>query len=130
MKKIIFSLGLAVALVCGVGVFVGLPAMADTANICDDPSIDNSLKEVAGCTLPDDKTVMPVVFNLIQVALAIVGLVAVIVLVYGGIMFIVSTGDSTKVKMARNAIIYGLVGAVVAMMAYAIVYFVSQGVWG
>lgn len=130
MKKVFLGVLMVVMLACGVGCVAGLPVMADEKNVCEDPSISDELKEVAGCKLDDDKTVMPVVVGLIQTALALIGLVAVIVLVYGGIMFIVSTGDANKVKTARNTIIYSIVGVVVATLAYAIVHFVSQGLWG
>lgn len=56
--------------------------------------------------------------------LYIVGVVAVIMLIIGGIRYVVSGGDSKKVTDAKNTVLYAIIGLVVAVFAYAIVNFV------
>lgn len=73
---------------------------------------------------------MPAVVYLIDVALSLIGVVAVAIIIYGAITYTISTGDATKLNRAKNSIIYGIVGLVVALLAYAIVSFVSQSIWG
>ncbi len=56
--------------------------------------------------------------------LYIVGIVAVIMLIIGGIKYVVSGGDSKKVTDAKNTVLYAIIGLVIAVFAYAIVNFV------
>ncbi len=56
--------------------------------------------------------------------LYIVGIVAVIMLIIGGIRYVISGGDSKKVTDAKNTVLYAIIGLVIAFLAYAIVNFV------
>jgi hypothetical protein len=56
--------------------------------------------------------------------LYIVGIIAVIMLIIGGIKYVVSGGDSKKVTDAKNTVLYAIIGLVIAVFAYAIVNFV------
>lgn len=62
--------------------------------------------------------------TIINVLLFVIGAVAVIMLIYGGIRYTISGGDSASVTAAKNTILYAIVGIVVALLAYAIVNFV------
>ncbi|MBR3353245.1 hypothetical protein IKG49_01490 [Candidatus Saccharibacteria bacterium] len=59
-----------------------------------------------------------------NVILYIVGIIAVIMLIIGGIRYVVSGGDSKKVTDAKNTILYAIIGLVIAFLAFAIVNFV------
>ena len=56
--------------------------------------------------------------------LYIVGVVAVIMLIIGGIKYVTSGGDAKKVTDAKNTVLYAIIGLVVAFLAFAIVNFV------
>ena len=56
--------------------------------------------------------------------LYVVGIIAVIMLIIGGIKYVVSGGDSKKVTDAKNTVLYAIIGLVVCFLAYAIVNFV------
>ena len=56
--------------------------------------------------------------------LYIVGIIAVIMLIIGGIKYVVSGGDSKKVTDAKNTVLYAIIGLVVCFLAFAIVNFV------
>ena len=45
-------------------------------------------------------------------------------LIYGGIRYTVSGGESAAVTSAKNTILYAIIGIIVALLAYAIVNFV------
>ncbi len=65
------------------------------------------------------------VFQLVtNVMLFLIGAISVIMLIYGGIRYTLSQGDSTAVTNAKNTITYAVIGIVVAILAYAIVNFV------
>lgn len=59
-----------------------------------------------------------------NVLLFLIGAISVIMLIIGGIRYVVSGGDSTAVQNAKNTILYAIVGVVVAILAYAVVNFV------
>jgi hypothetical protein len=59
-----------------------------------------------------------------SVLLFIVGAIAVIMIVIGGLRYVVSGGDASQVQAAKNTILYSLVGIIIAILAYAAVNFV------
>lgn len=134
MKKIL--IGVFVAVMLGVGVVMSVmlpqPAMADALNLCDDDQISDELKEAAGCRELErqDDTIFPAVKFFIDVVLSVVGVIGVGVIIYGGVSYTLSTGDAVKVNRAKNIILYGVVGMVVAGLAYVIVEFVSRSIPG
>ena len=56
--------------------------------------------------------------------LYIVGVVAVIMLIIGGIKYVTSGGDAKKVTDAKNTVLYAIIGLIIAFLAFAIVNFV------
>lgn len=76
------------------------------------PTLEESIKKIMGA----------VFFAL--------GIAAVAVIVLGGVTYVTSQGDPGKVKKGRDTIIYGLVGLVVALLAFAIVTFVLNALKG
>ena len=67
---------------------------------------------------------------IINVVLGVLGIVAVIVIIVGGFTYMTSNGDPAKTTKGRNIILYGIIGLVVALLAFAIVNFVLNGIWG
>ena len=59
-----------------------------------------------------------------NVLLYIVGAIAVIMIVFGGLRYVISGGNSTQITAAKNTILYAVVGLIIALMAYAIINFV------
>ncbi|GIW62170.1 MAG: hypothetical protein KatS3mg089_1022 [Patescibacteria group bacterium] len=51
-------------------------------------------------------------------------------LIWGGIKWITSEGDKTKVTNARKTIIYSLVGMIIALLSFLIVSFISNTLFG
>jgi uncharacterized metal-binding protein len=62
--------------------------------------------------------------RLINLMLFIVGILAVIMLIWGGIRYVISGGAADKVKDAKNTILYAIVGLIVAILGYALVNWV------
>lgn len=80
----------------------------------------------SGVDRPND-----LVKNIVNGILYFVGILSVVMLIWGGILYTTSAGDSNKVTTAKNTIMYAVIGLVVAIFAYAIVNFVlitSSGV--
>ena len=62
----------------------------------------------------------------VNIFLFAVGALSVIMLIWGGIRYTTSAGDSNKVQAAKNTVLYAIVGLVVAILAYAIVNMVMS----
>ena len=62
--------------------------------------------------------------NIINGVLYVVGILAVVMVIIGGVQYTTSGGDQAAVTKAKNTILYGIVGLVIAILAYAIVNFV------
>ncbi|MBC7943258.1 hypothetical protein H7X68_02035 [Candidatus Saccharibacteria bacterium] len=56
--------------------------------------------------------------------LFIVGALSVIMIIIGGLRYVVSGGSSTSVTAAKNTILYAIVGLVVSFLAFAAINFV------
>lgn len=65
-----------------------------------------------------------------NILLFLVGAISVIMLIIGGIRYVISGGDQAQVTGAKNTILYAIVGIVVAFLAYAAVNFVTQALAG
>lgn len=87
-----------------------------------------TVSNLALCNTPKDSEngggLMNLVQTIINVVLSVVGIVAVLVVIIGGITYTTSLGDPGKTKKAKDTILYGIVGMVIALLAFAIVNFV------
>lgn len=63
--------------------------------------------------------------SIANILIFLVGAVAVIMLILGGLQYVISNGESKKVESAKNTILYSVIGIVVAILAFAIVGFVT-----
>jgi hypothetical protein len=66
------------------------------------------------------------IWQLVSMALGILGGIAVIMIVIGGIRYTLSNGDAGQTKSAKNTIMYSVIGLVVAMFASGIVLLVQS----
>ena len=65
-----------------------------------------------------------IIKTIVEVLLTAVGAISIIMIVIGGIMFALSSGDAQKAAKARNTVLYAVVGLIVSIFASAIVNFV------
>ncbi len=66
------------------------------------------------------------IWTLVQFALGILGGIAVIMIVIGGIRFVISNGDASAVAGAKKTILYSVIGLGVALLAGGIVTLVNN----
>lgn len=59
-----------------------------------------------------------------SILIFIVGAVAVIMLIIGGLRYVLSAGEAKNVSAAKDTILYAIVGIVVALLSFALVQFV------
>ena len=93
------------------------PAMANGFG----DEINKGLEQVGGKQTASANDVIKTIINAL---LFFIGVVAVIMIIWAGIQYTTSAGDSNKVATAKNTIVYAVIGLIVAIFAYAIVNFV------
>lgn len=67
---------------------------------------------------------------IINAIIGVLGLVCVVIMIIGGVQYMTSSGDAGKVKKAKDTILYGLIGLVICVLAFAIVNFVLANILG
>lgn len=65
------------------------------------------------------------VHNIINAALAFSGLIALVLIIYGGIMYITSKGDQAKIDTAKKTLTYAIVGLIIIFFSFFIVGLIS-----
>ena len=139
MKKLILNLAAVAVTICSM---IGLSQVSPAyAVVCPDgTSVNGTLADCEAYnkggadgsgvnSSVKGNNLMDTLNTIINVVIGIVGFVAVVMMIMGGISFITSQGDTAKVTKARNTILYGVVGLVVALLAFAIVNFVLGNVF-
>ena len=97
---------------------VSLPVYADAKDEVKKGADMTNSGGSAKQDLPD------VITTIINVMLFIAGALAVIMIIYGGIRYITAHGDEKQVKVAKDTIVYSVVGLIIAILAYALVTFI------
>ena len=69
-----------------------------------------------------------VLTTITNILLFVVGALSVIMLIIGGLRYVISGGNASAVTAAKNTILYAIVGLVVAFLAYAAINFVLGAV--
>lgn len=84
--------------------------------------IESAVNEVGGSENKTD--VRGFIGNIIKTMFFIVGVLAVIVIIFAGVTFVMSAGNSQTIQKAKTTIIYAVIGLIVSILSYAIVNFV------
>lgn len=97
-------------------------AASPLSSSCKDPT----LKSSDICKDQSDKLFGANSFwtRLINTLIYIIGALAVLMVVIGGLRYVISGGDAGQTKSAKDTILYAIIGVMIALMAYAIVNFV------
>ena len=64
--------------------------------------------------------------NIIKVLLTFIGVVFMILFIYGGFLYMTSAGETDKVKKAKSLLKNAVIGVLIVMTAYAITYFIAS----
>ncbi|MBQ9020124.1 hypothetical protein IJ096_02275, partial [Candidatus Saccharibacteria bacterium] len=112
---------------------VARPVMAEgvesfASGVCEDSNIDEDLRKQAGCE--EKREISSVAVTLINIVIGLIGLLAVVVIVIGGVQYATSLGQPNKISQARSIIIYGIIGLVVAALAWVIASAIINSIQG
>ena len=92
--------------------------------LASDIDIPGQVRDIPG----GGTDLMVFVKNILSVVFAVVGIIAVIMIIVGGVYYSTSMGDPTKIKKGKDTIMYGIIGLVISLLAFAIVQFVLQNI--
>jgi len=119
MSKNIIKRASGVGLGMAAWMMAAAPAMAATTGLAGGASSAKATEAVTDLTT--------IISTVVNVMFTFIGIAAVIFMIIGGLSYITSQGDKTKVENAKNTIMYSVIGVVVAIASYAIVqYVISQ----
>jgi hypothetical protein len=110
---------------------IAAPAFAQTAQdqinngLCTGSNLQFTDNPGACSSAGTDATtqINHIVHTIVNLLSAIVGIVAVIMIIVGGFRYITSGGNDTSVTAAKNTILYAVIGLVVVALAQVIVRF-------
>lgn len=110
------------SIVALVGVVTFVPSQVALADAAGD--ITDGISDVGGNEGGNAISLGDRIQTIVNILLYILGAIAVVMIVIGGIRYATSNGDSSAIKGAKDTILYSVIGLIVAIMAYAIVNFV------
>ncbi len=130
MKKLKIMLA-SLAMIAGLGVVAPVLVSTDVFAGSVNPAnkAKEGVKEIGG-TGSQNTDLVGFIQNIVNVLLFLIGAVSVIMIVIGGLKYVLSQGDQSSITSAKNTILYSVIGLVVALLAYAIVNFVIDGLAG
>jgi len=108
---------------------LAVPAMAQAPDIqnglCTGANLEFTDNPPSGqCTSSNaTSSLNKIVHTVINLLSAIVGIVAVIMIIVGGLRYITSGGNDTSVTSAKNTILYAIIGLIIVAFAQILVRF-------
>ena len=106
------------------------PALADPSQDQNPVPVTPSGPTTIPNPLGDSVTPAELAGRVIKTLLGLSGAAALVVFIYGGVMFMFSGGNSTKVQNAKNTLVYATLGLAIIFASYAILKFVLQVLGG
>jgi hypothetical protein len=101
---------------CSDGSFLGFPAWYRGLDRDDE----------CGASISQFSDVWVVVANLVEIVTRLAALIAIVMIIVGGIMFVTSRGEPDQTKRARDTIINAVLGLIIAILATVIVSFIAS----
>ena len=81
----------------------------------------------AGFSTQDVKVVIQ---NIIKIILGFLGIITIIIILYGGFLWMTSFGEEDKIDRSKKLISAGVIGLVIVLASYAISAFVINSLTG
>jgi type IV secretion system pilin len=112
--------------------FQAVPALAQTdpeitKGLCSGVNLDVNNTNCTGGNEANNK-INNLIHTVINLLSLVVGVVAVIMIIVGGLRYITSGGSDTGVTGAKNTILYAVIGLIIVALAQLLVRFVLNKV--
>ncbi|OGE74005.1 MAG: hypothetical protein A3I07_03765 [Candidatus Doudnabacteria bacterium RIFCSPLOWO2_02_FULL_42_9] len=82
--------------------------------------------QCTGTGLPCQTSITDFIMNIINIALTVAGLIAVLFLIIGGFRYITSAGNEETAENAKKIIINAIIGIVIIILSFVIVRVISE----
>ena len=126
LKKITTTLVLALVFI-GLGSFTLKSASAYSGNVCDYLSSGSAEYKANGCGGSSTVELKNAITDIISAVIGVLGIVAAIFIVVGGVNYMTSAGDPSKIEKAKKTILWAVIGLIIASLTFVIVNFVVKG---
>lgn len=113
------------------GLSLMTPIAAQALPSCTNINVSTSgVKQGAECVAPTNARnplfgANGIFVTVTNILIFIIGAIAVLMLIIGGIRYTVSQGDQNAITGAKNTILYAIIGIVVAVLAFGAVQFLT-----
>ena len=77
------------------------------------------------------ETSLPIIIGqVVKIVISLLGLIAAVIIIVGGFMWMTSGGEEEKITKAKKLMINGLIGLILVILAYAIATFIISKLAG
>ena len=97
------------------------PALAQTGPVTSGEILPSTIQPAIGLASAD---VRVTIARIIRVAMSLLGIIVVVIILYGGFLWMTAGGNDEQVGSAKGWIISGVIGLAIVLSAYAIATFV------
>ena len=78
-------------------------------------------------TLTQETNLRDYIVNVVNFALGFLGLIAVVMIIYGGFMYVIAAGEEEQTTKGKKSVTYAIVGIVIILISFALVNTVIKG---
>ncbi len=108
-------------------IFVAIFAIVLTPSLVGAVSLDVGI-DYGTSTGLGTKDVRETIASIINVAMGLLGIIAIVIILLGGFKWMTAGGNTEKVDKAKNLLVAGIIGLVIILAAYAIANFVVMSI--
>jgi hypothetical protein len=120
LKQIAIMLGLTTLVLVAFSMFGEMVSAQGMINPGDNPS---AVSQQTG----GESSFRQIVLNIVNFILYFLGLIAVIMVIYGGITYVISAGNQESVEKAKKIIMYAVIGLIIVLISFALVNTILSG---
>ncbi|PKL36514.1 hypothetical protein CVV38_01250 [Candidatus Peregrinibacteria bacterium HGW-Peregrinibacteria-1] len=98
-------------------IMVGAISLFSVAPLAEATQLTTSNDNILG----GETSLRQVVLNIVNFALGFLGLLAVIMIIYAGFLYVTAAGNQENVDNAKKIIMYAIIGIIIILISFAIV---------
>ncbi len=119
LKQGLIVLGLSTVLLL---IFTALGGVA-SAQLISEGDVPSSIAGATG----GEGSFRVLILNVVNFFLLFLGLIAVIMIIYGGVTYVTAAGNQESIDKAKKIIMYAIVGIIIVLISFALVRTVISG---
>lgn len=113
-----------------VGLFILLLCLSFSFVFAEEVNPLENLVQVANrAGFPRERNLSLLIGRIVRLFLSFAGLILLIIIIYGGFLWMTSGGEEEKIKKAKGLIQSAVIGLAIVIFSYALAYFVIKALW-